>query len=204
MLTLLLIISQQQVVAMQLVPQSHSITAIVANEDRCFYVMSKTANDRLFFQFQVRQGANDFDVRVDGPDGNTIFYSENGHHDHEGSMYFLSKSPGEHSICIDNRGFAKSEKVIRLTVALMSLKKSKRKLDPLMHSMAKAEANLIALTEDQAYMRMREVEHRTTLESNNTRLLVRWIAEMAVLLAMSVGQVWYLRKLFQRKMQRAA
>lgn len=192
------------VLALNLVPQSHSITVVVANEERCVHVMSKTSLDRVFCQFQVRQGTNDFDVRIDGPDGQTIYYSENGHHDQEGTMYFLTKDPGEHSICIDNRGFGKSEKIVRLTTAMQSLKQSKRKLDPLLHSMSKAEATLIALTEDQTYMRMREVEHRTTLESNNTRLAVRWVVEVAVLLAMSVGQIWYLKKLFQRKTHRAA
>jgi hypothetical protein len=193
-----------QTFALTLVPQSESITAIIANEDRCFHVVSRAEQDRVMFSFQVRQGSNDFDVRVDGPDGNTIYYSENGNHDHEDSMYFVTKTPGEHSLCIDNRGFGKTEKVVRLTAALMSFRSSRRKIDPLLHSMSKAEAKLISLVEDQAYLRTREYEHRTTLESNNTRLVVRWLVEVSVLLAMSVGQVWYLRRLFQKRSQRAA
>ena len=86
----------------------------------------------------------------------------------------------------------------------MSKRRATRKIDPLIKSLAKTEAALISLIDDQVYMRARERNHRETLESNNTRIVVRWLIEVSVMLAMSVGQVYYLRKLFAKKAQRAA
>lgn len=58
---------------------------------------------------------------------------------------------------------------------------------------------LTAITNEQAYMRMRERVHRNTSESTNSRV-VWWSAfEVIVLLAMSLWQIYYLRRFFEVK-----
>lgn len=188
-----------------IVPQTHSVTmAIAPQEQRCFYTIARHVNDRLYFKFQLHTGKDDFDVHVQHPDGNTVFQAFSGEHDGEGTVYFEAKSYGEYSFCIDNNGPSSTEKVIRVSAAVLSKKRADRQLDPLLKTLAKTEAGLIALDEDQVYMRARERDHRVTIESNNTRITVRWIIEVIALLMMSVGQVWYLRRLFSKKETRAA
>lgn len=199
-----LLAKQTSAVLDTLIPQAHSMILVVGNEQRCVYANAAVANERVFFQFQVRSGSSDFTLTIEGPGGEAVFQSESGEHHHEDRLYFHTKSAGEHAFCIDNSGRGREEKVIRMSVAMMSVKKLRRKMDPLLKTMAKADASLIALTEDQAYLRAREVDHRVTIESNNTRMLVRWLVEISVMLALSYGQYAVLKKMLSSKMERAA
>jgi p24 family protein beta-1 len=188
----------------EIIPQTHSMVLVIANERRCVYAHTETANERVFFQYQVRSGSNDFALTIEHPDGEMVFYAEAGEHHHEDRVFFVTKQMGEYSFCIDNSGRGRDEKVIRLSVAMLSVKKLKKKLDPLLKTMVKAEAGLIALNEDQAYLRAREADHRVTIESNNTRILVRWLLEIAAIVGLSYGQIHMLQKLFKKKTERAA
>jgi p24 family protein beta-1 len=189
---------------LDIVPQSHSMVLIIGNERRCVYAHTASANERVHFQYQVRSGSNDFAVSVEHPDGEVVFAAEAGEHVHEDRIFFVTKQIGEYSFCIDNSGRGRDEKVIRLSVAVMSVKKLKKKMDPLLKTMIKAEAGLLALNEDQAYLRAREADHRVTIESNNTRILVRWVLELFAILGLSFGQIQLLQKLFKKKAERAA
>lgn len=188
----------------EVVPQAHSLVLLLGNEQRCVYAKALTANERVFFQYQVRSGSAEFGLTIEHPDGSAVFVSEAGEHSHEDRIYFQTRQAGEYAFCIDNSGRGRDEKVIRVSVAMMSIKKIKKKMDPLLKTMAKAETGLIALNEDQAYLRARERDHRVTIESNNTRILVRWLIEISVMIGLSFGQVMLLRKLFTKKTERAA
>ena len=193
--------------AVKHIPQTRSLTvSITAAEERCFYAYSAHAEDRVMFHFQVRQGQTDFDVHVKRPNGDTVYYSAASEHGNEDKVYFITKEAGEYAFCLDNTGHSRSEKIVALMIAIKSRTQVTKKTDPLIKMLQKARASLDQLINDQVYLRTREWEHRDTMESNNFRVVIRSLIELGVLLAMSVGQVWYLRRLFDKKTsgQRAA
>ena len=146
--------------------------------------------------YQVTQGFQDFEAWINRPDGAKLFMAKEGEHGPEQKIYFEAKTAGEYEFCIHNNGASNSEKLIMISMATLSKRRAQKKVDPIVKTLAKSEAALISLAEDQAYMRTREREHRETLESNNTRVIVRGVIEIIMMLAMSVGQVYFLRRLF--------
>lgn len=182
------------------VPHTRTLTlSISASEQRCFYAYVSSAEDRVMFSYQVRAGHTDFDVEVKRPDGGTVFYSAASEHDAENRVFFVAQKPGEYSFCLDNTGHSRSEKIIAIQVAVESHKHNLKRSDPLVKSLRHVSANLQGLVAEQVSLRTREREHRDTIESNNTRVITRFIIELTAMLAMSVGQVWYLRRLFNKR-----
>lgn len=201
---LLILLTTSLVSAVDVIPQLHTMTLVVAsNTERCVYAVTGTKNDRVLLHYQVRSGSSDFNVRIRSPNDKMVYHAATGEHEHEDKIFFVAKEAGEYAFCIDNVGFG-GDKTVRMSVALMSVKKSRARMDPLMKAMSMAEAGLIELHEDQVFMRARERDHRVTLESNNTRMTVRWVIELAAMLALSLGQVYFLQKLFKDRRERAA
>ena len=58
---------------------------------------------------------------------------------------------------------------------------------------------LLTLTDHQAYMRRREDSHRKTLASTKTRVLWWTLAESAVLVLISLWQIFFIRRFFETK-----
>ena len=187
------------------VPHTRSLTIVLkSGERRCFFAVAKSRDDRIMMGFQVRTGHTDFDIEVRDPKQNTVFYSAAAEHDAENRIFFVAQHSGEYSLCLDNTGHSRSEKVVAIELQCSSSERQVKRIDPLTRSLKHIQATAKALYEDQLYLRSREREHRDTIESNNTRVLVRSIIEIGAMLAMSVGQVYYLRSLFSRKASRSA
>jgi p24 family protein beta-1 len=187
------------------VPHHHSLTIVLKNGDaeRCFYVQSRVLEDRMFFEYRVRQGRPYFDVHVRSPDGQTIFQSLTGEYEEtEGNkIFFISKTVGEYSLCLSG---ATQETAVTVNAAVASKKRATQKRDPVLRQVSMLKASLEGLLEDQDYLRSRERAHRDTLEGHNTQVLIRFFLEVIVLLGLSVGQVVFLRRLFDRKNTRPA
>jgi p24 family protein beta-1 len=187
------------------VPPTRALTIILkAGERRCFMAHARKLDDRIMIGFQVRSGHTDFDMEVLDPKMNTVFYSASAEHDSENRLFFTAQHTGEYTYCLDNSGHSRSEKVIAIQLATSSGAAKSKRADPLVRSLRQINAHARALLNDQVHLRAREREHRETLESNNTRVLWRSVLEIGAMLAMSVGQVYYLRSLFARKASRSA
>lgn len=191
--------------AFKAVPQTKSLSILIQpGEERCVYIHSATVQDHILFTYLVRYGNTDFDVHVKSPDGATIFYSDTSEHDHEGKLFFLSRMSGEHAFCLSNNGPSRTEKLITVNVAMKSHARVTKKRDPLLKTLDLIEATGKGLLERQAFLRARERDHRDTLESNNVRVLWRGVLEIAALIGLSVGQVFMLKRLIERKQRRTA
>jgi hypothetical protein len=186
-------------------PHQHSLTLLMerGSAERCFFVTSSVLEDRMFFEYRVRSGKPLFDIVVKQPGGGVVFQSLSGEYEEsEGNrIFFLSKVTGEFSLCLSN---AQDTVTVTVNAAVASKKRATRKRDPVVRAVAMMKASIDALLQDQEYLRSRERAHRDTLENHNTQVVVRFVVELAVLLAMSVGQVVFLRRLFERKTSRAA
>jgi hypothetical protein len=201
----LLLLAASAAAEIKEVPQSRSLTIVLAaGEKRCFFANSKTQDDRFVIGFQVRKGSTDFDMEVKDPKQETVFYSAAAEHDAESRIFFVAQHVGEYSYCLDNNGGTRSEKVVAIQLATSSGSKKMKRTDPLIRSLKHISSTATGLLDDQIYLRTREREHRDTMESNNSRVLFRGLLELGVMLAMSVGQVYYLRRLFSKKSARPA
>lgn len=181
-------------------PFLHTLNMIIDKKsEQCAYVSAARAKDKILFTYQLVKGQADFDVIVRGLMREEIYVAKSGEHDGSDRLFFTSKDAGEHALCFDAKDYSDTIRVIRITVAAQSKRKTEKVLDPLMKLLEKAESGLTNLIMDQAYIRARELRHRNTLESNNQRVLIMWGIEFFVLLVLSVGQVVYLRRLFAKK-----
>ena len=72
-------------------------------------------------------------------------------------------------------------------------------LDPIERSIMRLSEGLAQIQNEQKNLRMRERAHRDLAELTNTRVLWWSIFEVGVLVAMSIWQVFYLRRFFEKK-----
>lgn len=184
-------------------PKQHGIGLILNKQDmQCVFIVAQHEKDRISMSFRSESGSPEFDVRIIDAVGNTLFAAKHDEHEGSGKVYFVARSAGEHRLCIDNSHFTSvgaHQKIVRVVVGVQSKKDSQRRLSPLTKQLSRCTATLTSLVEGQEEIKRREVRHRETLESNNTRVLVRWFFEALALIGMSVGQVFYLRRVFAKK-----
>lgn len=72
-------------------------------------------------------------------------------------------------------------------------------ITPLEHGVLQLSEAMSAVREDSRYMLYREENHRSITESTYERLRTLSILEAIVLIAMSIGQIYYLRRFFEVK-----
>ena len=184
-------------------PKQHGIGFILnKQEQQCVHIVAQHEKDRISMSFRSESGTHEFDVRVIDSNGNIVFTAKADEHEGSGKIFFVAKSAGEHRLCIDNSHYTSvgnSIKVVRAVVAVRTKKESQRRLSPLTKQLSRCAATLTALIEGQEEIKVREHRHRVTIESNNTRVAVRWVFEALALLGMSVGRIPDLRRVFAKK-----
>jgi hypothetical protein len=73
-------------------------------------------------------------------------------------------------------------------------------LKPVNVMIAKLREALAAVSEEQIYLKARDLRHRTTNESTNRRLITYTVGEYVCLVGVSLGQVYLIRKLFDKRL----
>lgn len=132
-------------------------------------------------------------------DGNIIFDKLYFEGKDVGQYNFVVQQPGTYSFCFDNEMARFTVKTVTFNLRTVDASKkpaTPADLTPMEKSIQKISEDLAAIVEEQEYYRWREQIHRNTAESTNAR--VQWwsIFESVLLILMSVGQVYYLRRLF--------
>ena len=117
----------------------------------------------------------------------------------EGSYAFKAASTGTYSVCFSNKMSTITAKSVSLAfIAGRSADTSEvaklEHLTPLENSILDLSVSLTAIQEEQRYLRNREQIHRDLAEDLFER--VHWwaIVETIALVALSLGQVFYIRK----------
>jgi len=185
---------------------THALTFELSNnpeiEDPCFLVDAKNVSDKIYVHFQSRMGSDDFTFFVRDPSGLIVFSSVPPEHTNELHVYFQPRIVGSYSICFENNpgGRFRTRKLVSVAIAAShSLPK-----DTSTRLLSQVEQVLEEIRMDQAYMKARERVHRDTGEDTNGRVMLWAMVEGLLLVAMGFGQVWYLRRLFERRPMRAA
>lgn len=166
----------------------------------CFYEDITVANVKVFLHYLVTSGgAMDIDCKVTAPDDKVIWESEK---ETENRVLFKSRTAGTHAFCFSNRMSTVSPKVVSLSVTVGSggtAKNQQDSNDSLQRTISRLKKGLGEIEEIQQYLRGREHEHRSTTEVANTRVVLFCLLESIIIVAMGVGSVWYLRKIFITK-----
>ncbi|KAL1241515.1 Suppressor/enhancer of lin-12 protein [Trichinella spiralis] len=133
----------------------------------------------------VEGGFLDIDVKIVGPDNKEVYRGER-------------ESSG------NNRMSTLTPKVVLFTMHLIEAYKTtgtpetenanSPKLDDMVNELRSA---LLSVKQEQEYMQVRQKIHRAINESTNSRVVMWAVFEAFVLVAMTAGQIFYLKRFFE-------
>jgi len=174
---------------------------IEPKKSECFFFDASAGQTMQPSFFVTRGGLLDIDLKVNGPDNQQLYA---GLIFESSVQVFTASRAGAYEFCFSNAMARWTPKIIsfELKVDLESEKKdplSKSSLDPIEQTINRIRDSLDQIQKDQKYLRIREQKHRDTAESTNSRVLWFSIFESSILLGLTLGQVFYLRKVFDTK-----
>lgn len=190
--------------AMRVRPTQTSVTFEVGDEEVCMYSSGRDFYEGVSMHYHVLRGGDDFDLRILDPDNQVIYSSYAGEHGMEDRVYFTTRSAKEYSYCIDNRGYSKERKSIKMNIGITSLKRWKTRIDPLDRLMSQAEGYFLGMIDDQMMIRLRETSLREQLEKTFTLMSVRAITEALIIVVITLVNVVLITYLFKRSRSRVA
>ncbi|KAL6047846.1 Transmembrane emp24 domain-containing protein 2 [Balamuthia mandrillaris] len=189
------------VVALALVGLSQALSfSVEPFREQCFYE-DVTPGVSFNVQFQVLQGgAYDIDFTVTDPVGENLFKADR---ETEGKFAFAANKEGTYSFCFSNRMSTVTSKLVSFQLDVGEKEDNDGSkldmLDPVHRSLEELKRGIQTVKDEQKYMRSRERAHRDTSESTNARVLWWSFFEAAMLVAVSVWQIYQLHKFFEVK-----
>ncbi|KRY38504.1 suppressor/enhancer of lin-12 protein 9 [Trichinella spiralis] len=174
---------------------------IDANEEQCFLERA-TAGTKMNLMFEVVEGGFlDIDVKIVGPDNKEVYRGER---ESSGKFAFSAHIDGVYTYCFSNRMSTLTPKVVLFTMHLIEAYKTtgtpetenanSPKLDDMVNELRSA---LLSVKQEQEYMQVRQKIHRAINESTNSRVVMWAVFEAFVLVAMTAGQIFYLKRFFE-------
>jgi hypothetical protein len=169
-------------------------------KEECFYE-NVNQGTTVSIVFQVNTGGrNDIDLNVKGPDGRIIYQRRR---EQEGRYTFQAPLNGMYTVCFSNQMSSFSSKQISFDIDVgKETEKETEKpedLSPLETSISQLSNLLATVQSEQKYLKMREIRHKLTTDSTNTRVIWWNIFEAFAVVGMSVFQIYYLKRFFEDK-----
>ncbi|KAI5634057.1 emp24/gp25L/p24 family/GOLD domain-containing protein [Phthorimaea operculella] len=178
---------------------SYSIT-VDAHDEQCFFE-NVEADTKMGLTFEIAEGGFlDIDVTITGPDGAEIYKGER---ESSGMYTFSAPTSGRYTYCFSNKMSTMTPKVVMFNLEVGdSPHKAQGDKEEVDHNKLEDMIKELATTlktvkHEQEYMQVRDRIHRSINESTNSRVVLWSIFEATVLLVMTVGQVYYLRRFFE-------
>ncbi|KAF2880820.1 hypothetical protein ILUMI_25353 [Ignelater luminosus] len=150
--------------------------------------------------FEIAEGGFlDIDVRIVGPDSKVIYTGER---ETSGKYTFAAHTPGVYTYCFSNKMSTMTPKVVMFNMQIGEAPKheeskdgeSTSKLEDMIRELSGA---LTGVKHEQEYMQVRDRIHRSINESTNSRVVMWSFFEALILVAMTLGQVYYLKRFFE-------
>jgi hypothetical protein len=177
---------------------------IDANEEHCFFDRV-TSGTKMGLMFEVAEGGFlDIDVKIVGPEGKMIY---NGERESSGKYTFAAHMDGIYTYCFSNQMSTMTPKVVMFSMNVGSAPApggaeqhaagsdaDANKLEEMVRELSTA---LTAVKHEQEYMEVRERVHRSINENTNSRVVMWAVFEALVLVSMTVGQIFYLKRFFE-------
>lgn len=176
-----------------------------ARGSECFFERLKRGTPVTVMFQVIRGGFLDIDFAITSPEGNTVYSAQR---QTEGKYNFIAESDGPFAFCFSNKISTMTPKFVSFVLSLPDDTPSERQtqqfasevnLNPLENTILQLSEALKTANNEQAYMRMRMKTHFSTNESTNRRILWWSLTEIGLLLALSVWQVYFLKKFFEVK-----
>ncbi|KAM7541346.1 hypothetical protein Aperf_G00000043151 [Anoplocephala perfoliata] len=172
---------------------------IDANGEECFFDRAK-AGDRLTLFFEVSEGGfYDINVKLTGPDGSTLYEVEK---ESSGHYSFTASTDGKYTYCFNNRMSTVTPKTVLFALEKGSsliekeegIAPEQSKLVDMVNELSNAVLNA---KHEMEYLEVRENLHRAINENTNSRVVLWAIFEAIIIVGMSLGQVYYLKRFFE-------
>ncbi|KAK0177694.1 hypothetical protein PV328_001722 [Microctonus aethiopoides] len=183
------------------------ISTVDAHTEECFF--EKVEKDtKMGLTFEIAEGGFlDIDVTITGPDGKVIYQGEQ---EGSGKYTFAAYLPGHYTYCFNNQKSTMTPKVVMFNMEVSEPTKvtdeqapegeneaeaaDHRKLDEMINEL---NAGLRGVKNEQEYMTVRNRIHREINESTNFRVVIWSFFEATVLVSMTLGQIFYLKRFFE-------
>ncbi|XP_001604135.1 transmembrane emp24 domain-containing protein 2 [Nasonia vitripennis] len=185
---------------------SYFIT-VDAHSEECFFDKVDFGT-KMGLTFEIAEGGFlDIDVRIVAPDGKVLY---DGEQESSGKFTFAAHTPGIYTYCFSNQKGTMTPKVVMFNMDIGETPKQpgadspaagaqegdgpNAKLDDVIKELS---TSLWSVKSEQEYMQVRDRNHRTINESTNFRVVVWSFFEATVLVCMTLGQVYYLKRFFE-------
>lgn len=178
---------------------------IDAHSEECFHEKVQM-NAKLELTFEVAEGGFlDIDVTITGPDGKTIYTISR---ESNGKYTFAAATEGSYRYCFGNKMSTMTPKIVMFSMDVVKPGEDKpagkdgEKDDEASHQklqqmVEQLSHGLTSVKHEQEYMEVRERIHRQINENTNSRVVLWAFFEAAVLVTMTVGQIYYLKRFFE-------
>ncbi|EAA13243.3 transmembrane emp24 domain-containing protein 2 [Anopheles arabiensis] len=174
------------------------------HSEECFFDRAE-AGTKLGLMFEtVEGGFLDIEVRISGPDQKVIYQGEK---ESSGKYTFSAYETGIYHYCFSNKMSTLTPKVVMFSMEIGEAPKGTvgavnegeaghTKLEDMIRELS---GTLTSIKHEQDYMHVRDRIHRSINESTNSRVVMWSFFEAIVLIVMTVGQVYYLKRFFEVK-----
>ncbi|XP_053675376.1 transmembrane emp24 domain-containing protein 2 [Anopheles nili] len=174
------------------------------HSEECFFDKAE-AGTKLGLMFEtVEGGFLDIEVRISGPDRKVIYQGEK---ESSGKYTFSAYETGAYHYCFSNKMSTLTPKVVMFSMEIGEAPKGTVgavnegeaghiKLEDMIRELS---GTLTSIKHEQDYMHVRDRIHRSINESTNSRVVLWSFFEAIVLIVMTVGQVYYLKRFFEVK-----
>jgi len=174
---------------------------IDAHAEECFFDKVK-AGTKMGLIFEVADGGFlDIDVKIIGPDSKTIHQGER---ESNGKYTFAAHMDGVYKYCFSNQMSTMTPKIVMFNMDIGETPSeegeaggeegSQNKLEGMIKELSAA---LTGVKHEQDYMQVRDRIHRNINESTNSRVVMWSFFEALVLVSMTIGQIYYLKRFFE-------
>eukprot|EP00088_Acartia_fossae_P057206 TRINITY_DN6671_c0_g1_i1.p1 TRINITY_DN6671_c0_g1~~TRINITY_DN6671_c0_g1_i1.p1 ORF type:complete len:204 (-),score=19.66 TRINITY_DN6671_c0_g1_i1:629-1240(-) len=179
---------------------SSYFVTVDAHAEECFFDKVKSGT-KMGLMFEVAEGGFlDIDVKIVGPDGKTIHQGER---ESNGKYTFAAHMDGTYQYCFGNQMSTMTPKIVMFNMDIGEApteggaegeEGSHNKLEDMIKELSVA---LTGVKHEQEYMQVRDRIHRSINESTNSRVVMWSFFEAMVLVAMTLGQIYYLKRFFE-------
>ncbi|PSN56727.1 Transmembrane emp24 domain-containing protein [Blattella germanica] len=173
-----------------------------AHAEECFFDKVESGT-KMGLMFEIAEGGFlDIDVKIVGPDGKIIYQGER---ETSGKYTFAAHMGGVYTYCFSNQMSTMTPKVVMFNMDIGESPKDQsgdasqgqddhNKLQEMIKELS---TTLTGVKHEQDYMQVRDRIHRSINESTNSRVVLWSFFEALVLVAMTMGQVYYLKRFFE-------
>lgn len=174
------------------------ITTLDAHSEECFYEKA-ISGTKLGFTFEVIEGGFlDIDVSIYDP-SNSLIHTEP--KASSGKYTIEANKDGPYKYCFSNKMSTVTPKVVMFTIETarqvqhkLSGAQDQEKLNDMLKDLTNS---MTSVKHELEYLSVRDKIHRQINDSTNSRVVVWTWVEFLILIVVSVGQVYYLKRFFE-------